>query len=660
MVDKKTLTVEDLVRINSVEDPRISPDGRWVAFVRVQIDREKNTYLRNIWLASTDGERLFPLTRSGKDTQPRWSPDSRFVAFTSGRNDKPQIYLAAIDQTGDPRKLTSLPNGANAPAWSPSGAQIAFVAGMSAADRTHEADPANAKKPIEDDDKKKVDPRVIRSMPYRSGTSYATDKFAQLYVMPVSPEENDAPSPRRLTDDDVTYAEPVWSPDGEYLYTARADAAGMDEPGRYTRSFKIRVSDGTHEQVTDETHTAERPLPSASGRYLAFLRNPNKNMALVYTRLALLDTSDGSIRDINLVPDLAPLTYAWGGETLYFSAQSHGTSWVYNVDPYTADVAPVVRGDLRVGGFDSSSDGTIAYCAFNGGALSELYIQRLGAPPVALTQFNQGFRETVDYGVFERVTWEPEPGVTLEGWVLTPPGFDPSAKYPLILDIHGGPHIMWSPHYDGEWFNWQALSSAGYIVFFANPRGSVGYGDAFQQAIGGRWGELAYSDIMSGFEQVLQRDYIDPERIGIMGGSYGGYMTVWTIERDHRFKAAIAERGVYNLISFTGTTDIPSFIPNEFGVELTQDPEFLWKQSPIAHAHKIKTPLLIIHSENDFRVAISEAEQLFALVRRNRQPVEFVRYPREGHELSRAGEPEHRIDRLNRIVAWFDKYVKST
>lgn len=660
MADKKNLTVEDLVRINSVEDPRISPDGRWVAFVRVQIDREKNTYLRNIWLASVNGERLFPLSRSGKDTQSRWSSDSRFVAFTSGRADKPQLYISAIDQTGDPRQLASLPNGANAPAWSSDGAQIAFVAGMSADDRAYEAAPASAKKPTEDDDKKKTDPRVIRSMPYRTGTSYNSDKFAQLYVMPFSSEENDAPVARRLTDDDVTYAEPVWAPDGEYLYTARADTAGMDEPGRYTRAFKVRVSDGTHEQLTDETHTAERPLPSASGRYFAFLRNPNENMALVYTRLALLDSMDGSIRDVNLVPDLAPLTYAWGGETLYFSAQQDGTAWVYSVDPISADVTPVVRGDFRVGGFQAAPDGSIAYCAFSGGTLSELYFQRPGAAPVALTQFNHGLRETVNYGTFEHVTWEPEPGVMLEGWVLTPPGFDPLVKYPLILDIHGGPHIMWSPHYDGEWFNWQALAAAGYVVFFANPRGSVGYGDAFQQAIEGRWGELAYTDILSGFEQVLKRDYIDPERIGIMGGSYGGYMTAWTIAHDHRFKAAIAERGVYNLISFTGTTDIPSFIPNEFGVELTQDPEFLWRHSPIAHAYKIQTPLLIIHSENDFRVAISEAEQLFALVRRNRQQVEFVRYPREGHELSRAGEPEHRIDRLNRIVAWFDKYVKST
>ncbi len=268
MVDRKILTVEDLVRINSIEDPRISPDGRWVAFVRVQIDREKNTYLRNIWLASNDGERLFPLTRSGKDTQPRWSPDNRFIAFTSGRNDKPQIFLAAIEQTGDPRKLTSLPNGANAPAWSPDGTQIAFVAGMSAAERAYEADPANVKKLTEDDEKNKIDPRVIRSMPYRTGTAFNSDKFAQLYVMPFAPEEADATAPRRLTDDDVTYAEPVWSPDGEYLYTARADTVGMDEPGRYTRGFRIRVSDGAHEQLTDETHTSERPLPSPDGRYL--------------------------------------------------------------------------------------------------------------------------------------------------------------------------------------------------------------------------------------------------------------------------------------------------------------------------------------------------------------------------------------------------------
>lgn len=658
MSEKRRLVVEDLVRINSIEDPRFSPDGRWVAFVRVQIDREKNVYLRNIWVASTDGSRLYPLTTSGKDTQPRWSPDGKFIAFASARGDKQQIFLQVVDRGGDPRRLTSAPNGANTPVWSPDGAQIAFLAVMGADDRATEDDPETFKKLSEDDEKKKTDPRVIRTIPYRAGTSFNADKFAQIYTIPFLPEDSEPAKSRRLTSVDAAYTEPSWSPDGQYLYTSRVEVPGTDEPGRSSRGFKIRVSDGTHEQITGSTHSTERPVASANGRFLAFIRYPIDRMALRYSLLSIMDTATGQIEDVNVVPDLSPMLFAWGGNVLYFSAQSHGTVWIHRYDPAMKETVPEVRGDFRAERFDARADGTVAFAAFNGQTLCELYVQSPGTGPLALTRFNSNFVNSTDFASFNHLTWQSEDGVSLEGWYLLPPNHDPSRKYPLILDIHGGPHIMWSPHYEGEWVNWQSVAAADYIVFFANPRGSVGYGDAFQQAIAGKWGPLAYSDIMTGLETFLKLGLIDTDRMAIMGGSYGGYMTAWTIARDHRFKAAIAERGVYNLISFTGTTDIPSFIPNEFGPELPDDPIFLWQQSPIASAHQIRTPLLIIHSENDYRVHISEAEQLFALVRRSGLPVEFVRYPREGHELSRAGEPEHRIDRLNRIVAWFDKYLR--
>lgn len=659
MADKTNLTADDLVKMNSIEDPRISPDGRWVAFVRVQIDKEKNTYMRNIWLAATDGSKVYPVTRTGKDTQPRWSPDGKTLAFTSGRADKQQIYVLSFEQPGDPRKLTSLPNGANTPVWSPDGTQMAFLGGQSADDRAYEDAPDTAKKPTEDDEKKKTDPRIIRSLPYRVGTAFTTDKYAQLYVMAFTDEDAEPATPRRLTNADVSYSEPAWSSDGQFLYTSRAEEPGADEPGRNSRGYKIAVADGAHELITGgQAYAVDRPVPSASGRYLAYLRFPSENMALKYTRLAVQDTQTGDTVDINVTPDINPAMFAWGGDYLYFSAQSHGTVWIYGYNPETRDLTTVVQGDFRAERFDVRFDGTLAFVAFNAETLAELYIQQQGGLPVPLTRINKDFVNSVAFGTFHRLTWQSEDGVALEGWYLTPPDFDPTKKYPLVLDIHGGPHIMWSPHYEGEWVNWQTLASAGYVVFFANPRGSTGYGEAFQTAIGGKWGDLAYADIIRGLEDVIKFDFIDTDRMVIMGGSYGGYMTAWTIARDHRFKAAIAERGVYNLVSFTGVTDIPSFIPNEFGVDVHQDSAFLWQHSPIAYAHQIKTPLLIIHSENDFRVPISEGEQLFAITRRSGVPVEFVRYPREGHELSRSGEPEHRIDRLNRIVAWFDKHVK--
>jgi dipeptidyl aminopeptidase/acylaminoacyl peptidase len=657
MTDASLRTIEpaDFVRWTGIEDPRVSPDGLQVAFVRVTADLDKNSYQRDIWLASVDGESLIRLTRTGKDSAPRWSPDGKHLAFVSGRGEKSQIYLFSVGQAGDPYPLTSLANGASTPVWSPDGLHLAFLSSLNAAERATEGD-ASASKASEADEKKKTDPRVISVMPYRSGTSYSTDRFSQIYTVEVSTAGESA-TPRRLTDMDVNHGEPVWMPDGSALLFSRAVNAGVDEAGRAARLFRLNLVDLTQERLTDDSHTDGSPVLSPDGRWLAWMRYPSDSMALRYSSLALRDMDSGAMHDINHGVDLNPLTLSWGGKTLYYCAQHRGSAPIYRYFPVTGEHQPGHASDIRAERFDAHESGLLAYAGFNAEKLTELYVQSAGDDPRPLTEFNRDYREETQFGAFERLSWNVV-GTEVEGWVLTPPNFDASQRWPLVLDIHGGPHVMWSPHYESEWHNWQTLAAQGYVVFFANPRGSTGYGDTFQRDIKGVWGPLAQKEILAGLDLVLARGYTDPERVGIMGGSYGGYMTTWIISNDHRFKAAMAERGVYNLISFTGTTDIPSFIPDEFGVELPANPTLLWENSPLAHAHQITTPLLIIHSENDFRVAISEAEQMFAAVRRAGTPVEFVRYPREGHELSRNGEPQHRVDRLQRIIGWFDRYLK--
>lgn len=654
----RSITTDDLLHMVGLEDPRLSPDGQWVAYVQVTADKAKNAYQRNIWLARTDGTRTFPLTTSGKDSAPRWSPDGKELVFVSGRADKPQLYLFRLDAPGDPRKLTDAPNGVSAPVWSPDGERVAFLAGMSAADRAHEEDPEHNPKPTEDTEKKRIDPRVITAMPYRAGTTYITDKFSQIYILDVHHSAWEVTKPHRLTHTDVNHSEPVWGRDGKTLLTTRADEVGHDEPGRFSSIYQIDVVTGEHTRLTDDSHADALPVLSENGRYLAWMRFPRQQMALTYTRLAVRDLQTGKTLDVNLNIDVNPVSAVWAGDTLYFNAQTHGRVWVYRLPVFGDDPHPVVEFDGRADRFDALADGTVAYVGFNAQTLAELYVVTPDGHTQIVTRANAKLREGAALPVWERLTWERE-GVELEGWYALPPGADPSSKPPLILDIHGGPHIMWSPHYENEWHNWQAVLGAGYAVFICNPRGSTGYGEAFQMAIHKTWGDRAMGDIFAGLDKFLALGLVDTARMGVMGGSYGGYMTAWIVARDHRFKAALAERGVYNLISFTGTTDIPTFIADEFGLELPDDPATLWEHSPLAYAHQIQTPLLVIHSENDFRVAISEGEQLFAAVRRAaKAPVEFVRYPREGHELSRAGEPEHRVERLNRIVAWFDRWVK--
>jgi dipeptidyl aminopeptidase/acylaminoacyl peptidase len=476
--------------------------------------------------------------------------------------------------------------------------------------------------------------------------------------MDVPNESVEPAKPRRLTDIDANHSEVAWMPDSTALLTTHVDEVGLDEPGRHASIYRIDLENGVQTCLTDDSHTDSTPVFSADGRFMAWMRYPAQQMALKYTRLAVCDTQTGEITDVTLTIDVNPVSAVWARNTLYFNAQVHGRIWIYGLAALNQAAQPIIEFDGRADRFDVSADGTIAYVGFNAETLAEVYVRTSDGETRQLSHFNAQLRDETHIPVWHGLTWERE-GVEIEGWYALPSVADSDQKLPLILDIHGGPHIMWSPHYENEWHNWQTVLSAGYAIFIANPRGSTGYGEAYQMAIHGAWGDRAQADILTGLEKFLDLGLVDTARMGIMGGSYGGYMTAWITARDHRFKAALAERGVYNLISFTGTTDIPTFIPDEFGLELPDDPSTLWAHSPLAYAHQIQTPLFIIHSENDFRVAISEGEQLFAAVRRaGNVPVEFVRYPREGHELSRAGEPEHRIDRLNRIVGWFDRWLK--
>ena len=300
----------------------------------------------------------------------------------------------------------------------------------------------------------------------------------------------------------------------------------------------------------------------------------------------------------------------------------------------------------------------VAFVASTDRAPWDLYIANAdGSGLRRLTGVNDDWLADRQLGDVEDLWFESADGTPIQGWVVKPPDFDPEKKYPLVLSIHGGPHVMWSRHEPTMWHEWQVLAAHGYVVLACNPRGSDGYGRDFRAALLGRWGEADLPDLLAGVEAVVAQGYVDPERLVITGGSYGGFMTAWVIGHDARFKAAVAQRGVYDLASFYGTSDIPRLVEWEFASRPWEDPQLLWQYSPLAYVENMHTPLLLIHSDNDFRAPIPAAEGLFVALRRLRRTVEMVRYPRDGHELSRSGEPEHRVDRLERIVDWFERFL---
>jgi dipeptidyl aminopeptidase/acylaminoacyl peptidase len=671
--DKKPITVDDLHRIVTIEDPRISPDGRYIAYVQVTVDKFDNGYKRTIWLAQTDGSGTIQITRSGKDSQPRWSPDGKTLAFTSARDEKPQIYLLRIGEPGgEPRALTSMSNGASSPSWSPDGTQIAFLAGMNADARAKEdrneedappvdkMDAKHRKERRDQDETKRFDPRIIERIPYRTGTSFLSDHFQQIYVIPTAEGlEKDAAKPRRLTSANTDHEAPKWTPDGKFLLMARMNDRQTDEPWRWSNIYRINVADGSSEELTDETHSSFEPVPSPDGQWIAFARIPRDQLSERIARLAIVPAAGGEPRDLNLELDRNIDSYKWkpDGSGILFTALSWGNIEIYSVTLEDGQVEKLVTGDIHVDAFDVDDDAGIAYAASTPLNPSELFWQDSSIDtPAQMTTVNQKFLDSVIVQETHEVRWKSPSGAEIQGWYILPVGYEKGKTYPLAFNIHGGPHVMWGPAMKSMWHEWQFHAARGYVVFYANPRGADGYGEAFQMALHGAWGDVAYDDLMAGIDELLEQGFVDPGRMAVTGGSYGGYMTAWIVGHTERFAAAASLRGVYNLLGFQGTTDIPSFVREEFGADPWDDPMFLWQKSPIAYAHQIKTPLLILHSENDFRVPIAEAEQLFSYVRRNGGTVKFIRYPREGHELTRSGEPEHRVNNQNQIIEWFDRY----
>lgn len=666
----RPITVDDLYNYTTVEDPQVSPDGQWVAFVRVKADKFSNSYKRHIWLLPTAGGEPLQITRGGKDNTPRWSPNSKQLAFVSTREDKPQIYLLNITAPGgEARALTSTLNGATSPAWSPDGTHIAYLSPMNAQERGDEDNGEEITPPQDElegkqrkerrahDEKLRLDPYPMWRVPYRVGTSYVGDRYAQIYVTPVA--ESDESKPRRLTDDDVNYAIPEWS--GEYIYTARQIDPTQDEPFRQSAIYRIRVEDATLEQLTDDSHACFAPKPSPDGEMLAFIRFPRGigSMSEHLTRLAVMPASGGEPRDFNLTLDQSVQGFDWLGDQIVFNSWTRGDGPVSRVDPQTGEIESLAGGTFKSVGVSAAPGGDVYFTAST--PASPLEVFRYAADSntyEAVTHFNREFLEEVQVQPHHEMVFTSPDGNEVQGWYILPADYEEGKTYPLALNIHGGPHQMWGPGESSLFHEWQLHAASGYVVFYCNPHGSDGYGEKFMSALHAGWGEIAYKDVMAGVDALLEKGFVDEQRMAVTGGSYGGYMTAWIIGQTDRFVSAVSQRGVYNLVSFYGTSDVPSLISGEFDVEPWEDHELLWKHSPLAYAHRMKTPLLLLHAENDFRVPIEQAEQLFAFVRRSGGTVEMLRYPRDGHELSRSGEPRHRVSRLTRMVAWFDKYCK--
>ncbi|HEY3208284.1 MAG TPA: S9 family peptidase [Actinomycetota bacterium] len=643
---------EDVYELTGVGDPRLSPDGRTIAYAVWRIDKEANDVRGAIWLAPVDGSSPPRQFTSGtsRDADPRWSPDGTRIAFTSKRDGGVvQLYVMPVGG-GEAQKLTDFKEDVTQPAWSPDGDRFVFVARVRAPE-------------YEEVDDKKRAPRSITRLQFKlDNVGWTFDRPQHLFVVPA----DGSAQPTQITSGDFENEQPNWSPDGTKI--AFASARHEDWDTTPIRDIYVMPSDGGDPVcITAVDGYCGSPSWSPDGSRIAFLYAPGVFDDPRHTQVAVVP-ADGGERvvltdslDRNCAPYFTGVREPiWeGNDSLLFGIEDGGNVPLYRVAADgSARPELVIGGDFMLTGYDAVR-GQIVHAYHTLTQLSELFV---GDRQV--TEVGRAFCEARDLPAPERFVAISADGSEVEAWIIKPAGFEEGTKYPLLLNIHGGPFSQYGNKFFDEF---QVYAGAGYAVVYSNPRGSSGYSEAWGRAIRGPvtdgpgWGTVDYEDCMAVVDEALKRfEFLDSDRLGVMGGSYGGYMTSWIVGHTDRFQCAISERAVNQFMSEGEESDFGTLFKSEIGAFFWEAPEAYLKHSPSTYAKNIVTPLLIIHSENDLRCPVGQAEGLFGILRTLKREVELVRFPVEGHELSRSGNPVHRVMRFEIILDWLGRHLKAS
>ena len=646
------VTPADLFRIRTISEPQASPDGSVIAYTVGRADEKENRYRAAIWLSPTDGGDAVRLT-SGvhRDGMVRWSPDGKTIAFTSDRNPddkgKGQIWLVPV-AGGEPTRLTSLDRPVEDFVWSPSGTQIALVSKV-----RHGEAPQN------------TDVRVITTIRFRfDGEGFLDDHYRQIFVVDVVDGQT-----RQLTDGPFEHTNPAWSPTGHEIAFSSNREEGW-ELSNNRDIYAIRPAGQDVRRVSDGTGNWRRPSWSPDGTTIACMGTRNLSSDAARTELFIVPAGGGSpesmsdgfdrsladqgIGDSTFFADGGP-RWAADGKSLLVVCSDEGSVQLARVAVPDGGVTLLTSGAHKVSSAAPLPDGRLALGIGTPTTAGDIWIRETDGTLSQLTHVGDEWADSVALSQPEEFRVASADGTMIHGWIMKPANFDPDTKYPMLLEIHGGPFGMYA---EALMHEFQTLAARGYVVLYTNPRGSAGYGDEFAGSLFRGWGKNDMPDLMAAVDWAIEQGYVDPERLGILGGSYGGFMTNWVIGHTDRFKAAVTQRCLSDMYSTYGTDDIYFAMADQtIGGDPWEDPDIYWELSPITYVENIDTPLLIEHQEQDMRCPIGQAQQLFTALKRRGKIVEMMLYPDESHGMSRTGQPKHRIERLNAILDWFDRYL---
>jgi dipeptidyl aminopeptidase/acylaminoacyl peptidase len=695
---------EDWYRLHTLSSPALSPDGRFVAFTVTTVRVEENRRHSEIWMVPAAGGDPVRLTAPGvSSSNPRWSPDGRFLLFTSQRpGGRGSTWTLRMDRSpaGEAFQLDGYPSG-SVPA---SGAFAVFTAGTASGEaasdgrgRARGGDgegpwarmPPTARPPhgaiTAPLDPARFDGRHIVDFPYKSNNAgYIANRAGprtydptQIFVQQLGDTAR-----RQLTHGAYSHRGAVVSPDGRWIAFVADPALRPDSVVQAERDslallpfdrdrdaelrneadiFIMPAGGGEPRRLTHQPGSEGGIAWSPDSRRVAFISSPHRTRS---DRVWVIDAGGGEPR--NLLGDwpYEPASIEWLSDgRIAMTANIGGRTALFHLDPRTRRLDEVLGGRRRMSGFTWDARRTkVAYVATSIDAPGEIHIADAdGRNERRLTGFNDSLSREIAWPTAERFTYESVGGLEIEAWLQYPHGYEPGRRYPLVLYIHGGPHSAYGEGWFDEFHN---LTGAGMFVLFTNPRGSSGYGAEFTYATRGRWGHEDYEDLMRAVDIVARRPDVDSTRMGVTGGSYGGFMTAWITTRTDRFRAAQTDRMISNWISWYGSSEAQGLTEWEFYGKPWENLALYEELSPIRYVQNVRTPTLIVQSEEDHRTPMTDAEQWFMALRKQGVTVEFVRYPRSNHDLSRTGEPWLLVDRLGRLRQWFthwlDRPVRAT